>query len=371
MKLETLLNSLGSSEQNSISSFDVANRFADVDLTGGDFVGSSNVLVFSGPPLLDQALKNKEILRPVGLINSLGISVNKQYFPWTEMGYKYMRAVPHKISYNLNMGRLIASSGDIMFALYQWAIVQMKRRGLIDANINFSEEVGVNPEDPNSNAKLDSFTHFHNLGSEFFNMPFGLLLISMNNYYKVLSTEYVELCKVLGKGKQISDSPITMENIQILATRIRPAKGLKVSSASSSGKKKPYYVITPELTYNDYYRDGTKKTSSPNTSSTSAIETSPSSTTIQQVDAKGKPTGVVFDTSNISSPQTLKTGEGVVTLDASLNSVIDNPDSRASIDKAKSLGADTILNDPIAREYLVGKGRFQDSYEFIRKYGSF
>lgn len=263
MKIDQLTKALNDEEnKNKFSSFDIANYHAGSPTSSIDLVPSTNVVLWAGPPLLRQAVSHTKdidkIVRQVGLVTSLSISANKQLIPWSEFGDKYSHHVPGKIMYSIACAQILSNKGDSLYGFYSWLATIMDtlatKRNL--ESFKFVEDPGQMVADASAPKSLSDIFQYHNIGSELFNAPFGLLMIYLDNKYMPIKSEYAENCKIAGKGTSISDSPFLMENVQIICSRILPAIGLKVNSTVGTSKKKNYLVVNPNNTYNERTRQG-------------------------------------------------------------------------------------------------------------------
>jgi hypothetical protein len=226
---------------------DVANNYADYEIGAQDFIYGNTTLVFSGPPLLRQAIKEPDYIFQVGVTTSMNISQNRAYIPWDEFGYAYTRSIPSKVQNSITMGKMHTTSGNLLAALYRWLV-----RFMIQSkdDTRFKAYPGAPPTDdlnqPTEEAVplLSAYQNqLMNMGSELFCIPFGLLIIQLDGNFDIQTTRYAERCKIPVYTEAIgADSPVIQESTQLACTRILPATGLTVSTRAKS----PYILPGPE-----------------------------------------------------------------------------------------------------------------------------
>lgn len=236
---------------------DPGNSFSEVDLSSNHFVTSNLVYLFSGPPKHKMSLANPTLLKPVGFCNGLNISANKMWQPWMELGVKEIKHIPTRTQLSLNVNRLLSSHNNILQAFYKWLIISMYRlkdgktpdlqRKNIQADFNFRSAPNYAIKNREASKSADGrkilrqpflSNNFNNLSSEFFNSPFGLLVVELDNFNHIAGAAYLENVKIETHGKQYTaQSAALFENVSCRFSSLEPA------TITSLG------VVWPETSY--------------------------------------------------------------------------------------------------------------------------
>lgn len=182
-----------------------------------DMASPMHTFVFSGPPTYGLAEQNQATqLRPVGLVQDLQYSGQKQISPVPELGNRFMRHVPGRPSHSATLSRLISKSANLAGMLYQWYIPE--NNGSLFAAGNHKQPLSEVPAFQKSSLQVVT------LDSDIFDIPFGLLVVKMTEDGRPISANYWERCLVAGVSETISSGQVViMENVQIVFSRNHPA----------------------------------------------------------------------------------------------------------------------------------------------------
>lgn len=223
--LSEIYSTLSRPTQKDLSTLDFHNSPVEVDLIAGDTVTMESCYVFSAPPEYIKAVNNRTTLvKLVGKLREVTISVNKMYDPWEELDFGYVRGVPGKIQYSLTSSRLVTKHNSVLSSLYQWLELMLEAYlKKTPKDLEFNESPGVD-------------RHYSNLGSYMFDMPFGLLVVEFTSFGDLGNHFFLENCKLNSNITQISSS--VTENFSVTPTRLYPAKHFTDILKLSTNKKK-------------------------------------------------------------------------------------------------------------------------------------
>lgn len=217
----------------------------EVNLTSGDFVTGEKCLLFSGPPTLDLAVRNLDfnVIKSIGLVLNASVQQSTQFVPWDELGIGYTSFIANKTNVNLSLGRARTNHNSFNYACYRWLIDLSRRSTLADKLINtgtgarqtksrfdFLSYPGYVQEKPvgkdGATSEDVSNKHWDNIRSEFMLFPFGLYMIEMDDWLNVVSGLYFENCVIPVNMRNIGESPLILESINIMCRNVEPAIGL-------------------------------------------------------------------------------------------------------------------------------------------------
>lgn len=167
---------------------------------------SDSTLLFSGPARFTGLGGDASILTPIGLTDGIQMQSNPQLARLYEIGSNRAFFTRGKTQSALTLGKMLADQANILASLSQ----QAYRPALNDQGMG-----SAGATSPNPNVMM-------NLDSEFFNVPFGLLLLFKTRgggdagYGKVLTALYLEYCMFSSYNFNIaSTSPVIMEGVGI------------------------------------------------------------------------------------------------------------------------------------------------------------
>lgn len=161
--------------------------------------------LFAGPARFTGLSGDASVLLPIGLTDGLAMSSNPQLARLFEIGSNRSFFTRGKTIHSLQLGKMLADQQNILAALSSNAY----RPAINDAGMG-----APGADSPNPNIKM-------NLDSEFFGVPFGLLVLFKtrgggDGTGKVLTALYLEYCMFSSYNFQInSQSPVIVENVAI------------------------------------------------------------------------------------------------------------------------------------------------------------
>lgn len=161
--------------------------------------------LFAGPARFTGLSGDSSVLTPIGLTDNIAISSNPQLARLFEIGSNRSFFTRGKTTHSLQLGKMLSDQKNILAALSAKAY----RPTLNDGGLGAPGAEGAMSE------------VMMNLDSEFFNIPFGLLILfktrgGNDGYGKVLAGVYLEYCMFASYSTQIvSQSPVIVENVAI------------------------------------------------------------------------------------------------------------------------------------------------------------
>ena len=179
------------------------------DIEPGEFVGSHNVLVCSGP----KTLKNSTSVYPIGLNENFTIQQVKEIQRLTEIGSKASYFVLGRTLVRVQMATLMLTRGNILKYLYESEIEYDQ-----DENPDTSEYLPT----PNSGRI------FLNLNSPLFDKPCGLLLWIKDNVGRNISLNYLEECYVAAHNFNLTAGGLVIAEGVIMETASLQPLDLKI-----------------------------------------------------------------------------------------------------------------------------------------------
>ena len=165
----------------------------------------SSTALFAGPSRFSGLAGNAQSLTPIGLADNIAMSANPQLARLFEIGSNRSFFTRGKTMHSLQMGKMLADQKNILAALSQQAY---------RPNINAGGQGAPGATSPNPDIMM-------NLDSEYFNIPFGLLLLFKtqgggDGFGKILTAVYLEYCMFSSYNFQVSSqSPVIVENVSI------------------------------------------------------------------------------------------------------------------------------------------------------------
>jgi hypothetical protein len=193
------------------------------EIQNGEYLSSESTLVLAGPSnfthLNSAGGLTSNAIVPLGLIQNISVSQNRQVQRIFEIGSKKAYFVPGKNFANFNIGRVMFFGPSLMRMLYALAP--------IDAQVGagqglgpFGQQIGKDPDDPTQEgitipaAYRDLFAKsvltnapgfgglpnqanrdfYINLASELFNVPFGMILVFKDTRNRPYGATYLEDC---------------------------------------------------------------------------------------------------------------------------------------------------------------------------------
>lgn len=206
-----------SSTPDNFLNWDFANSNVQNITDMGDFLSSESVVVFSGPP----SYQDNTNLVPIGLVQNVQVSQNKQMQQLFEIGSRQPFFVPGRTIVQVGISRVLFDGPSLMRALYTKgdAAAQTYNGAEIASDATQAEL----PSAPFGNAPTTDGEFFINLASKFFNAPTGLgfMLHDMDN--EPYGGFYLENCYFQTHSFSLAgQQTVLLENVGIRAGRIVP-----------------------------------------------------------------------------------------------------------------------------------------------------
>jgi hypothetical protein len=168
-------------------------------------------ILYAGPARFTGLASDSSVLVPIGLADQISIQANPSLARLFEVGSNRSFFTRGKTAYGMSLGRMLADQKNILAALSQNAY---------RPTYNPSSPAGA--ETPNPDIMM-------NLDSEYFAVPFGLMMVmktrggGTSGEGKVLSAVYLEYCMFGSHAFQLaSASPVVVENVSIEFDRLLP-----------------------------------------------------------------------------------------------------------------------------------------------------
>jgi hypothetical protein len=172
-----------------------------------------STLLFAGPARFSGLSGNASSLVPIGLADNISVQTDAGLARLFEIGSNRSFFTRGKSTNAMSMTKLLADQANILMAL----TVNAYRPAVADQGVEAPTATS-----PNTNISM-------NLDSEYFGVPFGLLLISktkgagLSGYGKVLAAVYCEYCMFQNYSFSIvSTQPVISEGPSMQFDRMVP-----------------------------------------------------------------------------------------------------------------------------------------------------
>ncbi len=170
------------------------------------------VMLFAGPARFSGLAGDASILTPIGLVDGISYQSDAGLQRLYEIGSNRSFFTRGKTQHAVSMGKMLADQANILNALSKVAYRPIQDAG----GYGSPGATGPNPD------------IMMNLDSEYFAVPFGLLLLFKtrgggDGYGKVLTALYLEYAMFQNYAFQVaSQSPVIVENIMVQFDRPVP-----------------------------------------------------------------------------------------------------------------------------------------------------
>ena len=208
---------MSSTPESNFLDWDFANSNVQNITDMGDFLSSESVVVFSGPP----TYANSDNLIPIGLVQNVQVSQNKQMQQLFEIGSRQPFFVPGRTIVQVGISRVLFDGPSLMRALYTKGDESAVTFNGADVPTDATQ--AELPSSPFTNAPATDGEFFINLASKFFNSPTGLgfMLHDMDN--EPYGGFYLENCYFQTHSFSLAgQQTVLLENVGIRAGRIVP-----------------------------------------------------------------------------------------------------------------------------------------------------
>lgn len=162
-------------------------------------------MLFAGPARFTGLAGDASVLLPIGLTDGISMSSNPQLARLFEVGSNRSFFTRGKTTHSLQLGKMLADQKNILAALSSQAYRPL---------MNDVGQGSPGADSPNPDIMM-------NLDSEYFNVPFGLLMLFKtrgggDGTGKILTAIYLEYCMFSNYAFQVaSQSPVIVENVGI------------------------------------------------------------------------------------------------------------------------------------------------------------
>lgn len=170
-----------------------------------------STVMYAGPARFTGLSGDASVLVPIGLADNISIQSNPSLARLFEVGSNRSFFTRGKTVSGISFGRMLADQKNILSVLSQNAY---------RPNVNQSALPGADSPNPDIMMNLDS---------EYFNVPFGLMLVfktrggGSDGQGKVLTALYLEYCMFSNYSFQVaSASPVVVESVAIEFDRFLP-----------------------------------------------------------------------------------------------------------------------------------------------------
>ena len=235
---------------NNLQSVDFFNKMVQFDNDANSVATAESSYILAGPPVFHPTLKGRniiEFLEPMGAVQQYALQEGKQIIPFAELGSKLKRRAMGSGQYSANLTRVLPRYSDLYYSLYSWLPVFLNN-GARDKSIEL--DLALFPGENNSR-------HLISPESEFFGIPFGLLVITGSAGGDLVHVEYLERCYIGGGGyARSAGQPMVVDNVSIMVTRPVPfvdASGNSYINPETFklAKRKTYTMAAPRDSANN------------------------------------------------------------------------------------------------------------------------
>lgn len=173
-----------------------------------------STMLFAGPARFNGLAGNTAVLTPIGLTDGVALQQSPQLARLYEIGSNRAYFTRGKTSSSVSFSRVLADQSNILMALQAntYRPTQVTGGATVPAAATPNANIGMN------------------LDSEYFAVPFGLMLLfktrgggSTDSNGKLLAAIYLEYCMFSNYAFQVANqSPVIMENLGIEFDRVVP-----------------------------------------------------------------------------------------------------------------------------------------------------
>ena len=211
---------------NTIQDWDSSGGYVDDEVLQGssarDYVAAESVVIAAGPPALDTPGFDWSLIKPIGVVQSVGIAQSRQLQQLFEIGSKESFFIPGKTFVNANFSRVLVHGPNLLRAFYSWYSPEGVGAAVGVTAPDISPG-GDRPGEPYPNAYF-----YINLASELFSRPIGLLLYMQDTEKEDYAASYLENCFIQSHQMSVSaQQTLIMENVQVRSSKIIPITSIE------------------------------------------------------------------------------------------------------------------------------------------------
>jgi hypothetical protein len=220
------------------------------ELAGGNFISAHTILFAAGPPEIRFAgnastdFNNQDIAerselnavaRPIGLLENVGISQNKQLQRLFEIGSKRSYFIPGRMVGSVNFARVLYHGPSLLRTLYAWYPAAKIGPSVANLLAAGAGRAGVAAPEIDFNPGFGDF--FFNLDSDLFDQPFGYLMLVADADANLYGGIYFEMCYIQALQLSVnSTSIITAEGATAQFDKLVPVDVGAVSRVTEFAK---------------------------------------------------------------------------------------------------------------------------------------
>jgi len=200
-----------------------ASEHVQTEITNGEYVSSESTLVLAGPSRLSMLsgdasgnLSTTNSVIPLGLIQNIGITQQRQLSRLFEIGSKRAYFVPGRLFSNFTIGRILFYGPSLLRLLYALAPLNDSQLGTVGTDLNVdpdsqgdpisiptdyadlfqSGQLQLKPGYGGTIGEAQNRDFFINLASELFNVPFGMILVFKDTRNRPYGAAFLEDCYI-------------------------------------------------------------------------------------------------------------------------------------------------------------------------------
>jgi len=203
---------------------------ADKGLSPADFIEGGTTLILSGPRLVSQLTGGAASLVPIGMLDNVSVSQQKNIQQIFEIGSKLAHIVPGRTMGQMQLGRVFFDGDSLLKAMYAGSGYKFDA-ATKTASSEFDTGVTSNQNFENSVAEVNSGKFAANLASSYFDLPHGLCFMFKDQSGGEVATIYFEDCMINSHQFSINaQANIIQEGASLMFRRIVPVEVSAVTS---------------------------------------------------------------------------------------------------------------------------------------------
>jgi len=182
------------------------------ELKPGDFIEGGTTLILSGPARVEDLAGLTAQLIPIGMLDNVSVSQQKNVQQIFEIGSKLAHIVPGRTMGQLQLGRVFFDGDSLMKAMYAGS-----------NNFSITEQKLATGMTAAETSKSTSGRFAANLASSYFDQPHGLCFMFKDQSGGEVATIYFEDCMINSHQFSINaQANIIQEGASVMFRRIVP-----------------------------------------------------------------------------------------------------------------------------------------------------